>query len=139
MTKLILIGIVLFLVWIRIMLPFVRDSIISDQSLKNNPLDKRFRILLEELDRRVFGGNCTVNTFDENIQYLVLTGDNEMNVSYTFMYSTNNLTVQIVFNGRNKIIDKTYYNIETLSDADQIRFASIIEDETRSSFMKLQP
>lgn len=121
------------------MLPFFRDSIISDQSLRNNPLDKRFRVFLEELDRRVFGGNCTVNTFEENIQYLELTGNNEMNVSYNLMYSTKNFTIQIIFKGKDKSIDKTYNNIETLSEAAQIKLAGIIVDETRSSFMKLQP
>ena len=137
MVKIILIGLILFLVWLRIILSFLRDSILSNQSLKRNPLEKRFQVLLEELDRRVFDGDGILNVYDENYQYLELTGANDMNVSYNFMYSTKNLTIQIIFNGTDKIVDKTYNGLESLSDAAQVKLAAIIEEETMTSFLKM--
>jgi len=137
LVKIILIGLILFLVWLRIILSFLRDSILSNQSLKRNPLEKRFQVLLEELDRRVFDGDGILNVYDENYQYLELTGANDMNVSYNFMYSTKNLTIQIIFNGTDKIVDKTYNGLESLSDAAQVKLATIIEEETKTSFLKM--
>ena len=117
------------------MLPFIRDSITSNQSLESNPLENRFHHLLEALDNSVFGGNGILTVFEEDKQYLQLSGENEMNVSYCFMYSTMNLTVQIIFNDTNKIINKQFNNIKELSESAQEYLAAAIEKETRDLFL----
>ena len=55
MSKIALIGIVLILVWIMLMLPFLRDNLSSDKKLELNPIEKKFGILLETLDKDDFG------------------------------------------------------------------------------------
>lgn len=117
------------------MLPFIRDSITSNQSLESNPLEKRFHHLLEALDKSVFSGNGIVTVFEEDKQYLQLSGENEMSVSYCFMYSTMNLTIQIIFNDTNKIVNKQFNNIKELSESAQQYLAAAIEKETRDLFL----
>ena len=55
MSKIALIGIILILVWIRLMLPFLRDNLLSDKKLEQNPIEQKFRILLETLDKEAMG------------------------------------------------------------------------------------
>ena len=134
MSKIVLIGIVLLLVWIRLMLPFIRAKIISDKSLEDNPINERFHVILETLDREIFSGNSTVTVYDENREYMQMTGDNDFGVSYVFMYSTMNLTVQILFGegSGQQMVEKTFNRVENVSDSVQNSIAKLIVDETRN-------
>ena len=137
MSKIVLIGIILILVWIRLMLPFLRDNLLSDKILEQNPIEQKFRVLLETLDKDVFAGEGIVTVYDEDKKYMQLTGQNDMNVSYCFMYSTMNLTVQIIFGNNGRIIDKSFNDVDRFSEHAQVYMAKQIEEDTRSHFNSL--
>ena len=133
MSKILLIGIILILVWIRLMLPFIRDNILSDKGLEQSPIQERFRFLLEALDRDIFGGQGVVTVYDEDKKYMQMTGNNSMGVSYCFMYSTKNLTVQIIFDNDHSghVIDRQYNQVDGISENGQLFIAKEVEEVTR--------
>lgn len=137
MSKIALIGIILILVWIRLMLPFLRDNLLSDKRLEQNPIEQKFRILLETLDKDVFGGEGIVTVYDEDKKYMQMTGQNDMDVSYCFMYSTMNLTVQIIFGNNGRVIDKSFNDVDRFSENAQVYMAREIEEDTRKHFKSL--
>ena len=137
MSKIVLIGIILVLVWIRLMLPFLRDSLLSDKKLEQNPIEQKFRIMLETLDKDIFAGESIVTVYDVDKKYMQMTGQNDMNVSYCFMYSTMNLTVQIIFGNNERIIDKSFNDVERFSENAQVYMAKEIEEDTRAHFNSL--
>ncbi len=137
MSKIALVGIILILVWIRLMLPFLRDNLLSDRRLEQNPIEKKFRILLETLDKDVFAGEGIVTVYDEDKKYMQLTGQNDMDVSYCFMYSTMNLTVQIIFGNNGRVIDKSFNDVDRFSENAQVYMAKEIEKDTRAHFKSL--
>ena len=137
MSKIVLIGIILILVWIRLMLPFLRDNLLSDKKLEQNPIEQKFRVLLETLDKDVFAGEGILTVYDEDKKYMQLTGQNDLNVSYCFMYSTMNLTVQIIFGNSGRIIDKSFNDVDRYSENAQVYMAKQIEEDTRAHFNSL--
>lgn len=141
MMKITLIGVIILLVWFRIMLPFIRERMLDKKELRDKPLNEKFSKTLYELDRIVFNGESTLTVYDENPEYLYMEGENNMNVSYCFMYSTGNLSVQNIFrvNGEQKIIDRQYNQLRQVDDDVQARLAKMILNDTKSAFAELMP
>ena len=119
------------------MLPFLRDNLLSDKKLEQNPIEQKFRVLLETLDKDVFAGEGILTVYDEDKKYMQLTGQNDLNVSYCFMYSTMNLTVQIIFGNSGRIIDKSFNDVDRYSENVQVYMAKQIEEDTRAHFNSL--
>lgn len=141
MSKILLIGIILILVWIRLMLPFIRDVILSDKGLEYNPIQERFRYLLESLDKSIFDGKGIVTVYDENKKFMQMSGNNSMGVSYCFMYSTKNLTVQIIFENDHAvpIINRQYNQVDGISESGQIYIAKEVEEVTKQHYQSFMP
>lgn len=139
MSKILLIGIILILVWIRLILPFIRDVILSDKGLEYNPIQERFRYLLESLDKSIFDGKGIVTVYDENKKFMQMSGNNSMGVSYCFMYSTKNLTVEIIFenNHSGSTINRQYNQVDGISESGQIYIAKEVEEVTRHHYQSL--
>ena len=123
------------------MLPFIRDVILSDKGLEYNPIQERFRYLLESLDKSIFDGKGIVTVYDENKKFMQMSGNNSMGVSYCFMYSTKNLTVQIIFENDHAgpIINRQYNQVDGISESGQIYIAKEVEEVTRQHYQSFMP
>lgn len=135
MTKIILIGVILLLVWIRIMLPFIRERLLDRKELELCPIQDKFDDMVAELDRLVFNGQGTLTVYDEQPEYMYMNCMANAEVSYCFMYTTGNLTVQIMLNkdGKDRIVEKHYNQLRTIDKYVQQRLAKIIAEDTRMS------
>ena len=123
------------------MLPFIRDVILSDKGLEYNPIQERFRYLLESLDKSIFDGKGIVTVYDENKKFMQMSGNNSMGVSYCFMYSTKNLTVQIIFENDHAvpIINRQYNQVDGISESGQIYIAKEVEEVTKQHYQSFMP
>lgn len=135
MTKIILIGVILLLVWIRIMLPFIRDRLLDRKELELCPIQVKFAYMVVELDWLVYNGLGTLTVYDEQPEYMYMNCIAYAEVSYCFMYTTGNLTVQIILNtdGENRMVEKHYNQLRTIDKYVQQRLAKKIVEDTRMS------
>ena len=139
MTKIILIGAILLLALIRFTLPFFRERVLDKKELDSCPINVKFGDMLDKLDESIFNGQSTVTVYDDNPEYMQMEGPSNMNVSYTFMYTTGNLTVQIIFNNGDgqKLINKQYNSLRNVDHGMQERLASLIVADTMLAHSQL--
>ena len=135
MTKIVLIGVILLLVWIRIMMPFIRERLLDRKEFETCPIQSKFNVLLSELDKIVFGGEAVMTVYEEQPEYIYIEGPAGHKVKYCMMYSTGSLTVQIILDveGEQKIVNRQYYGLRDTEAYIQKNLARTIFGDTQAS------
>lgn len=115
-TTLVLLLIITLLA--MIFLPFSRSLMKDRAELHENPMEKKFGILLTRINDLMMNGNGDVVKFKDDPRMLNLFDDNHANMIIHFYYSTGSLTITLKYK---------YYHVELIK---KIQFDNMRQAET---------
>ena len=101
-----------------IFLPFSRSLMKDRAELHENPLDKKFVILISRINDLLMGGLGEVVKFKDDPRMLNLFDDNHANMIINFYYSTGSLTITLKYK---------YYHVELVK---KMQFDNMRQAET---------
>lgn len=101
-----------------IFLPFSRSLMKDRAELHENPLDKKFVILISRINDLLMGGHGEVVKFKDDPRMLNLFDDNHANMIINFYYSTGSLTITLKYK---------YYHVELVK---KMQFDNMRQAET---------
>lgn len=101
-----------------IFLPFSRELMKDRAELHENPMEKKFGILLTRINDLMMNGNGDVVKFKDDPRMLNLFDDNHANMIIHFYYSTGSLTITLKYK---------YYHVELIK---KIQFDNMRQAET---------
>ena len=80
-----------------IILPFSRDLMKDRAELHENPLEKKFNILISRINQQLMGGHGEITTFKNDPRQVNLFDENHANRIIQFYYSTGTLTITLKY------------------------------------------
>ena len=101
-----------------IFLPFSRALMKDRSELHENPMEKKFNILITRINDLLMNGKGEVVKFKDDPRMLKLFDDNHANMIINFYYSTGSLTITLKY---------TYYHVELVK---KMRFDNMRQAET---------
>ena len=120
-----LIFMLVLLVLALLIVPFARDMVKDRLELQNQPLEKKFGILIEHINQELMSGKAKVTTFDNDPRSLNIFSDAHANRIIHFMYSTGHLTIEMGYKYFQKELRFTqqYYNLRNITIFEQTSIA----------------
>lgn len=101
-----------------VFLPFSRSLMKDRTELHENPLEKKFVILISRINDLLMGGHGEIVKFKDDPRMLNLFDDNHANMIINFYYSTGSLTITLKYK---------YYHVELVK---KIQFDNMRQAET---------
>ena len=90
-----------------IFLPFSRALMKDRSELHENPMEKKFNILITRINDLLMNGKGEITIFKDNPRILNLFDDNHANMIINFYYSTGSLTITLKYK---------YYHVEIVKN-----------------------
>lgn len=113
-----LVGLLIITLLAMIFLPFSRSLMKDRAELHENPMEKKFYILLTRINDLLMNGHGEVVKFKNDPRMLNLFDDNHSNMIINFYYSTGSLTITLKYK---------YYHVELIK---KIQFDNMRQAET---------
>lgn len=139
MVTLIILFIVLVLA--LLILPFFKALMKDKQDLRQRPLEDRFKVLIDEINKVFLDGKgTTVYPIKNDNSWLNLHSYDKANYLFQFKYSTGHLTVYLHYKYFHKELnaDVTFYNVRDVDIFTQKRMANEFIQKMRVEIMRHQ-
>jgi len=139
MVTLIIIFIVLVLA--LLILPFSKALMKDKQDLRMSPIEVRFEVLIDEINKAFLGGRgTTVYPVKNDNRWLNLHSSEKANYLFQFNYSTGSLTVYMHYKYLHKELNEEvpFYNVRDVDIFTQKRMANEFIQKMRAAIMKHQ-
>lgn len=139
MVTLIILFIVLVLA--LLILPFSKALMKDKQDLRQSPIEVRFKVLIDEINKAFLDGKgTTVYPVKNDNRWLNLHSDDRANYLFQFNYSTGHLTVYLHYKYLQKELNANFpfYNVRDVDIFTQKRMANEIIQKMRVAIMKHQ-
>ena len=139
MVTLIILFIVLVLA--LIFLPFTKALMKDKQDLRDSPIEVRFKVLIDEINKAILDGKGkTVYPEENDKRWLNLHSDNKANYLIQFNYSTGNLTIYLNYLYLHKELNANvpFYNVRNVDAFTQKRMANEFIQKMRVAIAKHQ-
>lgn len=139
MVTLIILFIVLVLA--LLILPFSKALMKDKQDLRQSPIEDRFKVLIEEINKAFLDGKgTTVYPVKNDNRWLNLHSDDKANYLFQFNYSTGHLTVYLHYKYLQKKLNANvpFYNVRDVDIFTQKRMANKFIQKMRVAIMKHQ-
>ena len=139
MVTLIILFIVLVLA--LLILPFSKALMKDKQDLRQSPIEVRFKVLIDEINKAFLDGKgTTVYPVKNDNRWLNLHSDDRANYLFQFNYSTGHLTVYLHYKYLQKELNANvpFYNVRDVDIFTQKRMANEFIQKMRVAIMKHQ-
>ena len=139
MVTLIILFIILVLA--LIILPFTKALMKDKQDLRERPIEVRFKVLIDEINKAILDGKGkTVYPEENDKRWLNLHSDNKANYLIQFNYSTGNLTIYLNYLYLHKELNANvpFYNVRNVDAFTQKRMANEFIQKMRVAIAKHQ-
>lgn len=139
MVTLIILFIVLVLA--LLILPFSKALMKDKQDLRQSPIEVRFKVLIDEINKAFLDGKgTTVYPVTNDNRWLNLHSDDRANYLFQFNYSTGHLTVYLHYKYLQKELNANvpFYNVRDVDIFTQKRMANEFIQKMRVAIMKHQ-
>jgi hypothetical protein len=139
MVTLIILFIVLVLA--LIFLPFTKALMKDKQDLRDSPIEVRFKVLIDEINKAILDGKGkTVYPVENDKRWLNLHSDDKANYLIQFNYSTGNLTIYLKYLYLHKELNANvpFYSVRTVDAFTQKRMANEFIQKMRVAITKHQ-
>lgn len=139
MVTLIILFIVLVLA--LLILPFSKALMKDKQDLRQSPIEVRFKVLIDEINKAFLDGKgTTVYPVKNDNRWLNLHSDDRANYLFQFNYSTGHLTVYLHYKYLQKELNVNvpFYNVRDVDIFTQKRMANEFIQKMRVAIMKHQ-
>jgi hypothetical protein len=139
MVTLIILFIVLVLA--LLILPFSKALMKDKQDLRQSPIEVRFKVLIDEINKAFLDGKGTIiYPVKNDNRWLNLHSDDRANYLFQFNYSTGHLTVYLHYKYLQKELNANvpFYNVRDVDIFTQKRMANEFIQKMRVAIMKHQ-
>ena len=139
MVTLIILFIILVLA--LIILPFTKALMKDKQDLRERPIEVRFKVLIDEINKAVLDGKGkTVYPVENDKRLLNLHSDDKANYLIQFYYSTGHLTISLNYLYLHKELNEKvpFYNVRNVDIFTQKRMANEFIQKMRVAIAKHQ-
>lgn len=139
MVTLIILFIVLVLA--LLILPFSKALMKDKQDLRQSPIEVRFKVLIDEINKAFLDGKgTTVYPVKNDNRWLNLHSDDRANYLFQFNYSTGHLTVYLHYKYLQKELNANvpFYNVRDVDIFTQKRMANEFIQKMQVAIMKHQ-
>lgn len=136
-----LIVLLIILVLALIILPFARDLMKDKEDLRKSPIEVRFKVLIEEINKAFLDGKGTTAYPEKNDnRWLNLHSVDKANYLFQFNYSTGHLTVYLHYKYLQKEFTSkdVFYNVRDVDIFAQKRMANEFIQKMRAAIVKHQ-
>jgi len=90
-----IIILVILLIFSALIVPFARQLVKDKLELRQNPINKKFELLVSIINDAMLGGKGEITLFDDDPRLMNLMSDDRRNLLIEFYYSTGNLTITL--------------------------------------------
>lgn len=136
-----LIVLLIILVLALIILPFARDLMKDKEDLRRSPIEVRFKVLIDEINKAFLDGKgITVYPVKNDNRWVNLHSDAKANYLIQFNYSTGHLTVYLNYKYLQKELNskEVFYNVRDVDTFAQKRMANQFIQKMRAEIIKHQ-
>ena len=133
-----IIILIVILILSLLIVPFLRQLVIDKEELSQNPINKKFQILVDIINEHMLSGQGHVVLFDKDPKSMNLFSDNQQNVIFQFFYGTGNLTITMKYKYYHKELKhtKTFYNLRNVSLFQQKDIANAFIEECQEKIIE---
>ena len=112
-----IIVLVVLLILALLVIPFTRQIVKDKQELESNPINEKFKILVDIVNDNILDGLGELILFDSEPRQMNLFSDERSNILIVFYYSTGHLTITLKYKylQNEMVFQKQFFNLRNLS------------------------
>ena len=128
-----IIILIVILILALVIVPFTRDLVKDKLELQDNPINKKFEVLVSGINQGLMGGKGDLTLFDDDPKFMNLMNDDMQNMLISFFYSTGNLTITLRYKYFHKELkyEKQFSRLRNISTYEQKDIANEFVEECR--------